>query len=46
MIGSTKYGVYFGSYCIPPEDLPEFYRLYENHVLVNKNKEYLTDENK
>jgi hypothetical protein len=44
MIGSTKNGVYSDSYCIPPEDLPEFYRLYENHVFVKKNEEYLTDE--
>jgi P4 family phage/plasmid primase-like protien len=35
--------IYPGSYIIPQESLPEFYRLYYDHVFVKKKKEYLTE---
>ena len=43
-IGDKELGVYGGSYHIPPEDLPKFYELYEEHVIRNKNLEYLTEK--
>jgi P4 family phage/plasmid primase-like protien len=36
--------IYGGSYVIPREDLPTFYKLYYEHVFVNKKKEYLTEK--
>ena len=36
--------VYPGKYHIPQEDLPEFYKLYEEHVFVKNNNEYLTEK--
>ena len=36
--------IYPGSYIIPQESLPEFYRLYYDHVFVKKKKEYLTEK--
>ena len=35
--------VYPAKYNIPDEELDQFYKLYERHVFVNKNKEYLTE---
>ena len=32
-----------GSYHIPDEELPMFYKLYHQHVFVNKKPEYLTE---
>ena len=44
-IGDVEnHNVYPGKYHIPPEDLPEFYKLYEDHVFFKKNKEYLTEK--
>jgi P4 family phage/plasmid primase-like protien len=36
--------IYPASYIIPQESLPEFYRLYYEHVFVKKKKEYLTEK--
>ena len=50
MITHTRIGdvenhnVYPGKYHIPQEDLPEFYKLYADHVFVKNNKEYLTEK--
>lgn len=35
--------IFGGSYLIPPADLPEFYRLYSDHVFKQGKKEYLTE---
>lgn len=35
--------IYGGSYLIPPADLPEFHRLYCDHVFKQGKKEYLTE---
>lgn len=35
--------IYGGSYLIPPSDLPEFQRLYCDHVFKQGKKEYLTE---
>lgn len=43
-IGNTALGIYGGAYCIPPEELPIFYKLYCTHVFVNNRKEYLTEK--
>jgi P4 family phage/plasmid primase-like protien len=42
-IGDTQLNIYGGSYIIPKEDLPEFYRLCYDHIFVKKKKEYLTE---
>ena len=39
-----KDSIYGGSYIIPPEDLPEFYKLYYEEVFIKKKKEYLTEK--
>jgi len=38
--GQKKYG---GSYCIPSEELPVFYQLYCQHVLLKNHDEHLTE---
>ena len=43
-IGDKELGIYGGSYCIPPEELEDFHKLYTEHVIVSKNKEYLTEK--
>ena len=44
-IGDVEnHNVYPGKYHIPQEDLPEFYKLYKDHVFVKNNKEYLTEK--
>ena len=43
-IGDKELGVFGGSYCIPPEELQTFHKLYEEHVIQNKNHEYLTEK--
>jgi len=43
-IGSKELNIYGGSYLIPKEDLQDFYRLYYDHIFVNKKKEYLTEK--
>lgn len=35
--------IYAGAYLIPPADLPEFYRLYANHIFKQGKNEYLTE---
>ena len=35
--------IYGGSYIIPREDLPQFYKLYGEHVFEKKKMEYLTE---
>jgi P4 family phage/plasmid primase-like protien len=43
-IPDKKLNVYGGSYIIPNEELSTFYKLYHEHVFINKNKEYLTEK--
>ena len=43
-IGSTKLGVYGGSYHIPDSSKPEFYRHYHSLVISRKKPEYLTEK--
>jgi hypothetical protein len=43
-IGSKELNVYGGSYSIPKEELPVFYRYYYEHVFVKKRNEYLTEK--
>ena len=44
-IGDVEnHNVYPGKYHIPSEDLPEFYKLYKDHVFVKNNNEYLTEK--
>jgi P4 family phage/plasmid primase-like protien len=43
-IPNEELKIYGGSYVIPKEDLPPFYKLYYEHVFVNKKKEYLTEK--
>ena len=42
-IGSRPLKIYGGSFHIPDEDKPEFYKHYYNHVFVKKKPEYLTE---
>ena len=42
-IGDKSLNIYGGSFVIPPADLPEFYRLYSDHVFKQGKKEYLTE---
>ena len=39
-----KYNVFGASYNIPQDDIEEFYKLYEDHVFVKGNKEFLTEK--
>ena len=43
-IGDKTLNIYGGSFHIPPEELPTFYKLYYEHVFVNKKDEYLTEK--
>ncbi len=43
-IGSKELNIHGGRYIIPKEELPEFYKLYYEHIFVNKKKEYLTEK--
>jgi hypothetical protein len=43
-IGSEKHKIYGASYHIPQEALDEFYDLYYEHVIQNKNEETLTEK--
>ena len=43
-IGDKELNIYAGSYAIPNDDLPAFYKLYYDHVFVKKKKEYLTEK--
>lgn len=43
-IPDMNLNIYGGSYIIPKEDLPQFYKLYYNHIFVNKKMEYLTEK--
>ena len=42
-IPNKELNVYGGSYIIPREDLPQFYKLYGEHVFEKKKMEYLTE---
>lgn len=42
-IGNTKLGIYGGSYNIPEEKMPQFYKLYLDSVFVHKNPNFLTE---
>ena len=42
-IGDKELNVFGASYIIPREDLPQFYKLYAQHVFENKKLEYLTE---
>ena len=42
-IGNKEHGIYGGSYYIPEEKLNDFYKIYYEHIIVNGNKEYLTE---
>jgi hypothetical protein len=43
-IGDKILNIYGGSYIIPSEVLPTFYKLYYQHVFVKKKPEYLTEK--
>ena len=43
-IGDKEANVYGGAYTIPNEELPIFYKLYYQHVFVNKRTEHLTEK--
>lgn len=43
-IPNDQLQIYGGSYFISQEELPTFYKLYYEHVFVNKRKEYLTEK--
>jgi P4 family phage/plasmid primase-like protien len=43
-IGDKDLSIYGGSYVIPSEDLPTFYKLYHENVFEKKRKEYLTEK--
>lgn len=42
-IGDKSLNIYGGSYSIPDTELSVFYKLYNNHVFVKKQPEYLTE---
>ena len=41
---SKTYNVHGGSFHIPPEDIEEFYKKYEEYVFIEENKEFLTEK--
>ena len=43
-IPSQEHGVSGGTFCIPPEKLPEFWAKYSKHVITNRRHEYLTEK--
>lgn len=43
-IGDKELNIYGGSFVIPSEDLPIFYKLYHENVFEKKRKEYLTEK--
>jgi P4 family phage/plasmid primase-like protien len=43
-IPSQEHGVSGGTFCIPPEKLPEFWSKYSKHVITNRRHEYLTEK--
>ena len=43
-IGDKDLSIFGGSYFIPPEELPIFYKLYHDNVFVKKRKDYLTEK--
>lgn len=43
-IGDKELNIFPGSYSIPTEELPTFYKLYYDYVFVKKKKEYLTEK--
>ena len=43
-IGDKELNIYGGSFVIPSEDLPIFYKLYHENVFEKKKKEYLTEK--
>jgi hypothetical protein len=43
-IGDKDLNIYGGKYFIPENELLTFYKLYHEHVFINKNPEYLTEK--
>jgi phage/plasmid-associated DNA primase len=43
-IGDKSLNIYGGKYFIPENELPTFYKLYHEHVIINNNPEYLTEK--
>jgi P4 family phage/plasmid primase-like protien len=43
-IGDKDLSIFGGSYFIPTEELPIFYKLYHDNVFVKKRKDYLTEK--
>lgn len=43
-IGDNELNIYGGKYYIPENELLTFYKLYHEHVFINKNPEYLTEK--
>jgi len=43
-IGDKSLSIYGGKYYIPENELPTFHKLYHEHVIKNKNPEYLTEK--
>jgi phage/plasmid-associated DNA primase len=43
-IGDKELNIYGGKYFIPENELLTFYKLYHEHVFINKNPEYLTEK--
>ncbi len=42
-IKDAELGIHGGAYHIPEQDLPEYWKLYYDHVFVKGNKEYMTE---
>lgn len=43
-IGDKSLNIFGGKYHIPENELPTFYKLYHEHVIINNNPEYLTEK--
>lgn len=43
-IGDKSLNIFGGKYHIPINELPTFYKLYHEHVIINNNPEYLTEK--